>query len=757
MRNLILLLLITAVGAQAQTPQTVVRTFRTLADMDLASPSRTETKTEVLGRVTPGDWGEKREFILFPESTAPTNEFIRGLANTNVGRRIYKWYGDAAFFGMNSQVSSNYSPILQLALNTAYSNGIPTVTIPMGWFVMRETVLFPPRVRIRSEGWANKAVDYLRDTEVFNAWASLDYAALDRLGAEWGTTVLARERHQTGRMFEFNTNLAALNIFYPSNSLQDGSVVDRWQASAGFEGIVFYGNNLEQTTWDQDLIRAENVWDFSVDNCAFIRARGYAINVLNGNGIHLSGNAAFGSSVFGSKGILGWHLSDCRLTDNYLFGGRGPAIWLSSIGGWRMPIWGNIVGNFDGHGWKTVTNLVNGVFTTDGDHQLESGMPVVLHLGTNTSSVLPTNAITTASKEVTMWVSKLSANTLGLHTNHLAHLSTGYLAFNNGTLPFLVGPGFASGLYVNDGSKQLAVANNRMDQNYDSGIRIAGGSRSSYQGNIVAQNGVSTGFGNTTNRPETVAGITVTGAGNWTATENKLIGNVLGQADYGISLETGSAQTMNFGNAIDNSEIPSGSEILFDSAATAQQNIMSVGATNYQTVMDFIGGSAGSAIIKLSRAGIASVGFGVTGFGGRPTLVFLDPTNSVVLATLNSGGGTFPEWRVGRNGTWASPNSGSLNAGEDGTGTNAIGGVTYVDSGQGTGGQTNGGYVAIRGSLPTDDGTNQQSQVDMLVVDYSSNTNHTSIRTKLGGTNGPMGRIVVVITNGLNHLTFQPD
>ena len=762
-----------AAFASSLTNSAVTIWVDTVADLPQLAGPQDGAAYIIRGIHSVGDIGVPATVHYVAGDTSPTNEFsvFAGPAGGRYRRAVPMI--DASMFGVSTEAGTNNSAAIQRALYAAYSNAIPCVRLPPGWLTINDTIRFPPGVRISGYG-ALGAVDFLSDSTISNATISSDWETLKRAGAMWGATVLARSANQIGPVMEFDTSLAVVNTFYPTNVLQDGSVVARYQASSVIEGLVIFGRNLEQTSWDQDAIKAPNVWDLTIRDCAFIRPRGYAINVQNGNGIKILNCAMLGSSVFGSKGILGWHLSDLILQDCYFFGGRGPGLWVAAVGGWRTLVGNSFFGNFDGYGWKTITNCTAGVFTTSGNHELESGMPVVLSLLTNSSlytssptSILPTNAIATNTKEVTLWVTKFSDSTFGLHTNSTAYLTNGYLDLIGGSPPYFVAPGFAVGLYVSDGSKQGSYNNLRLDQNFDGGIRVAGGSRNVFTGCIAVHNGVETLLGAVVNRggsATNIANVTITGAGNWTGSFNQFIGTVVADADHGFLIEGNAVDNEIWGTAVDYSDI-TGAIFQFESTSLSSLNPSTVGGTNWGTSLRVRGGTSGAPALQIDRSGVAKVGIGLTGSTLQPVMTFIGERTSggtsanAVMAHVDYGSTAGPLFRVGRYGAQSSAQSGFLVGGEDGSGTNSAGGVTFVDAGRGTGNQTNGGYVSLRVPVIDLAVTNSvlQTNTEVLRGDFQSLTNRTWLEIRwgnLGGT-GVLSRINITNINGAAALILE--
>jgi hypothetical protein len=134
MKRLLVFLLICP-QLYAQVPQTVTRTFKTLAEMDASGPSRTETICEVLGRDTPGDGSGRWIFEYQATNSLPTNHLIRGLPTNYVGRRVLQWSGDASFFVSPS--TNDAAAGLTLASAYAVTNGIPLLITQPGEYRLK--------------------------------------------------------------------------------------------------------------------------------------------------------------------------------------------------------------------------------------------------------------------------------------------------------------------------------------------------------------------------------------------------------------------------------------------------------------------------------------------------------------------------------------------------------------------------------------------------------------------------------------------
>lgn len=721
----------------------------------LARPiNPTQPVVETLGYYSPGDGGGGRWRWVVGDAVTLTNwpsAFRAGIFWVP-----HQWSGDVRQFGAVPDRNVSVSANLQSAADHAWVIGRGEINLPPGVYPITDTILFPPRVSWRGAMTA-PAIDYLADTAISNAVVSGDTLTIRQQAAHWGAAVLFRTPNQTGPMLRFDSSRAVPNTLFPTNTLQDGSTATRWQASVRFRDVVFFGNNLQQETWNQDAISAQHVWDFGVENCAFIRIRGFLVDALNVNGFAFRGNASLGSSIYGTRGLNLWHASDTIISDNVIFGGRGALYWFSEVGGWRSSVIGGLHGNYDGHGWQTVASVSAGVWATDSEHQMESGQPVVVYAGGATMPEYEVGGATNrVMQEYTYWVTKLSPTTLGLHTNHTAHATNGYLPFAGGDAGIAIGPGFASGVYMSSGARQLSVIGGRYDQFYDSGIRIAGGSRSTIVGAILAHNGVSTGLGVVTNRAGTnIANLTITGGGTYTGGDNSIVGCVFAQADHAIRIEGVAANNQIIGAAY-NSDL-TGGPVSFDGTFAQDANAVILGETNSIRSLRLRGGQAGGSMLTFERAGVPTLGIGLTGTTG-PVGLFRDPTNNVIIASVDGRSASLPAVRAGAINAVASPRTGILGAGEDASGENIAGGSTYIDAGRGTGNATSGGFVGVRIPQAESSGSTSQTIAERVRFSQRMQSDHVPMSLEYG-TPGVLERVGVTNIAGRSvlHLPNVPQ
>jgi len=636
-------------------------------------------------------------------------------ANANLLTQVYGnsvVVAGGAVYRLTNLSPVDNSAVIQSALNYAFSNRIGSVYISPGWYWFSNTIQMPPFVRLYGAG-ANPALDWVDDTAISNALAGNTAQLSTNLNA-WGATVLARLSNSTGPMVRFNTNIATVNPLFPSNVLNDGTTNTRWQGSFVINGITFFGNNLSnQVTWNQDAIQVDNAWDFEVSDCTFARVRGYIMRAINVNGMRFMRNSSLGSSIWGTKGILHWHGSDSYITDNYIFGGRGPALWISQEGGWlNGAIANNYFGNYDEFGYKTTTNVVSNVMTTSAAHELETGDHVTLYPVTLGDS-LPAPL----AADVTYYVIKLSDTTYSLSTNHLAS-STLTISGAYAT-PFYVCPGPAVGIYLNDGAKLNTIIGGRCDQNYDQGIRFAGGARNTVVGTSLKQNGYKTSTG--AQRTGTnVAGITFTSNANFNATDNRTIGVITSQQFVAREFLGSAADNGPIGPVDNNADVVATD--YFASGLTSL-NYQQIGATNAGTSLEVSGGLSAANIVRLNRAYTGAIGFALTGNGVNigtdvaSVLLIRDATNNVDLLGVE-GFTTVRRLTIGSRSTQSSPKGGQLFGAESATGSNIAGGNLSLYSGLGT-------------------GTGTQSAIDALVPVVGSSgstaqTNRTGLRVQTG-------------------------
>lgn len=614
-----------------------------------------------------------------------------------------------------NDISSDNGPLIQEAARDLYDTGGGTLLLPDGIITVGSTILWPSKVSLKGTS-VGRTVDTLFDSSMTNNTTAADVFEY------WGGTVILSKTNSNCPLIEMDTSRSVPNPLFPTNTI-NGVSLTRWQASVTISGITFHGNNLYQDDWNNTVLKFPNVWDITIHDCNFVRWRGYCIDLFNANGIMMYNLAGLGSSFYGSKGIALHHVADCILNAFMFFGGRGPAIWVSAADGWLNSIQGpGLVGNYDGYGWKQLTNITADVFTTSTNHQFETGDPIVFER-TWPSDTLPTGL----NEGDTYWVLKISDTTFQISTNAFSGNASPTAVTGIGSLPqdMSVGPGWSTGVYLNSGANNCSIGGFRTDQFYDEGVVIEGASRNSFHGMIVRQTGVVTGSGVVTPRAGTnVCGVRIKISSLYGNAENKWTGGTFTSVYRPFEIESGVSGFSPLNYAVDFSTITDRGNVWANSG-TAIQNYLPIGDQNGATATWMWGGLGGNTIAGWIRHGVGAVGVRVSNTGSGAILQLWEPTNSAAMFSAAQASTINTIWG-GSSSVTATPKTFVISA-EAASGTDVNGSTTRIDLSRPTGSGT-GGALSVNGHIPGSTGTAQQTPVEVARIGYPTANRATSLR-----------------------------
>lgn len=166
MRLLVSLLLVTcAMSSRGQIP-----IVGTLSNLVARPGSRTQPAVDVLGYVSPLDWGESRRWNWDATNTLSTNgvrlqNWPGGLL-VETGRWVHPWNGDVRLFGavsgflpnatdLPSLIGRDSSAAIQAAIDQMASTGGGVVTLGPGTYWITNSLYMKPRVSLRGTSAPN--------------------------------------------------------------------------------------------------------------------------------------------------------------------------------------------------------------------------------------------------------------------------------------------------------------------------------------------------------------------------------------------------------------------------------------------------------------------------------------------------------------------------------------------------------------------------------------------------------------------------
>ena len=711
----------------------------TVADLVAMVPTQDGMLVQTLGYYSAGDGGGAT-FRWVSGSSASTNVGAVIKPTSASGRFIWKSEDriNVRMFGAKGDNSTDDGPEIQAAIDYAVANQISDVYIPEGTFVTAQTIQHYAPCNIVGVG----TVFSDNDSRVVT---NSVYA---------GTGMSAIKLADSANVPLINVN--ATNRFVRvSNSTTDDSVTNVSKRIHGgiLKGIVLDGNGANQTKFDCDLVRILYIWNYTIDNCSFIRSSGYCVWTRECNVVQLIRCNSIGTDTWDrSKGFLFWSTADSKIIDCDFGGMIGPTIQISGVGGWQNVVSGNFSFNSITYR-RTVTGVSGNTVTFDAAHRYETGSPIQFVPGSG-GSIPP---------ELTIgrpyWAIRVSATQVQVAASYEASLAGTALAITAGSGTYYGWHGYSSGLDLTWVASKNSVTGNRFDQHQQHGISLYNVAENLIVGNLCNFNQYYTPTDSAS--AESAAGIALLGS----CSRNVISGNDVSYRtpkypqDYGV-LETG-ANTSNIigphssqGNTVAKYSFASSSTRLLDwgdatstslantgpwnnsgnySVAIGRANITTVssggfavtggitastsiaattsvsgatgafGATGSGTVVDITGGTGGVAIFRMIRSGQPTIGFRNSG----GLLMFDETSIQPLFKAIWSGSSSV--FRIGSD-TGTAP-AFSVLAGHQSSGTDVAGSGLLIQAGSGTGsGSTTGTTVAIQTPNAGSSGSSVQSQ-----------------------------------------------
>ena len=581
----------------------VAAKVNTVADLVAMTPTQDGMLVQTLGYYSAGDGGGAT-FRWVSGSSASTNVGAVIKPTSASGRFI--WIGgdkiNVKMFGAKGDNSTDDGQEIQAAIDYAVANQIADVFFPEGTFVTSQTIQHYAPCNLVGVG----TVFSDNDSRVLtnSAYAGAGMSAL-KLAGSANVPLL---------------NVNATNRFVRvSNSTTDDGVTNVSKRIHGgiLKGILLDGNGSNQSKFDCDLVRILYVWNYTIENCAFVRPSGYMVWTRECNVINIRDCNGIGTDGWDrSKGILFWSAADSKVVGTDIGGVIGPVLQISGPGGWQNIVNGNFLFNSITYR-RTVTGISANTVTFDTNHVYETGSPIEFVAASGG----------TISPELTIgrpyWAIKVSATQIKVAASYEDSLAGTALAITSGSGTYYGWHGYSSGLDLTWVASKNSVTANRFDQHQQNGISLYSSNENLIVGNLCNFNQYYTPTDSAS--AESAAGIALTGF----CSRNVIGFNDLSYRtpkypqDYGI-IESGSntgnviSQNSSQGNTVAKYLFASASTRLLDwsdatSTALAKTGpfndsgnyAVSIGSTKITTVsssgLDVVGSiSASSAISSLT-------------------------------------------------------------------------------------------------------------------------------------------------------------
>lgn len=650
-----------------------------------------KARVELAGRSTDNDGGGGLLNLVSAVGLS-TNLGIsyRSPINTNYAwSRI--WDGttvDAAWFGAFAGDDVADSDAINAALVYVHSLGRGGVKLGGGRYDIDKTILVPYRVNlIGTEGW--------------------------RL-VENTSSIVTNSLYLTGGPTQFRlVNGADVDILWfdstdgyirqPSETLEDGEVVDSRLQDSMVENIIFFGNAGNQTTHNLRGVAAKSKWTINLRNCAFLSVAGRPIWLFDVNAAILD-DISFTSpgAAYGDKGMFVYSSADNFFGRIYAGGSSGPVLWLNSASTFKNVFNSQILFNaqLTNTIWEVTSWTTNTLANFSSGLPIDTGEPVELR----TTGAPPTGFTDTQL----YFAVKLATNVFGFHTNYALATNGVYLAGSGsatGTNWLTIGP--AAGLYASAGAGQNVFAGLRSDQNSGPGVVFRGA-----VGNFISglEAGENTGVAN----GETVAGADQVGVlFDKDSARNRVIGTIYQQptafmvrsnAVDNVMGAVFTSVSTNFANA--------SSAANYTSLQRTLSGTATWGEASTGTALDLTGNASGVRIIKLARtSGLTQqIGLGV----GQDALNVWNETDSRGIALLGNNG-TTASYQFGDSSSATPPEA--VIYGTAGSGANVAGAAVKIYADQSTGNANQADAFAVLTGDAGSSGSSAQSMTSKFVVE----------------------------------------
>jgi hypothetical protein len=712
MKHIVLFFVIAiAFSTAAQTPssQSVIRTFRTLAEMDASDPSRTEVYTEVMGLTYAGQPGWPLKFRYEPTNSAPTNMFCRALPRGKPGRRVHDWNSDATAFGAIGDGVTDSAEAINAALLYAHQSRIGKVYLPPGHYTISTTLVVRPNTLLMGD-WAS----FIETSSI------LTNSTAYRVG---GSTWISLRASANCPMVDIVTNGAT--HLRQTVGLYDGTIHNQYYVNSGLRDIALIGNAGQQTRYDCHAITAKHGWNITLERVTVQNPRGLCLSARNLNAFRVHG-CNFVPGTLGRNVLLD-DVADATVSDNYFFGGNGPIIWINGASGWKCKYVGNLMGNSYAETVKDVT--FSGSTLTLTNHLYETGDMVMFQPGTGGTMPSP------LSSNTVFFVVKQTDNTFGISTNLVANEAGTTTSLSGGSGGLQVYRGRPVGVFISNG-RMHTFTGNRIDQPFNENVYIQGGTYNTFIGNELSEAGT---FGTPSITTNLVAAVTLSNG----ATRNLILGNHGTGADYAYKIDDSSMYNyIGFNSFLNN-------VAEYNASALALSQNPSGGFNAIGTGTRFRGGAGGQPVVSLYREQLATeVGLRVIANG----IYFVDETQSRFIAELSNSGSEVI-LRGGAPESFRPSDAADFKIiAESPSGTNTSASAMQLIGSRATGDSASGGQIELHTSDITTSGTNLQAHTAKLTVHKQGNVQLKEIQEPTANTPGSFFNGVA---NGITNWWFR--
>lgn len=690
------------------------------------SPKQDGQLVQTLGYYAAGDGGGATYRFVYG-SSASTN--LGAVFSVTGGRFV--WIGgpniNVRMFGAKGDNSSNDGPSIQAAIDYAVANQVADVFFPEGTFVTSQTIQHYAPCNLVGVGTVYTAQDSRVVTN-----SNYGAAGLSAIKLANSANVPLINVNATNRSAQVTGSTTDDGVTNVTKRIHGGII----------RGLVLDGNGANQSRFDCDIIRALYVWQYSIDNCAFVNPSGYMVWVRECNVVSIRKSNGLGTSAWDrSKGILFFSVADSKIVDCDIGGTIGPILQISGAGGWQNIIQGDLLFNSITYR-KTVTGVSGNTVTFSSSHAYETGSPIefIAESGGSIPSGLTVGR--------PYWAIRVSSTQVQVAASYEDALAGNAISISAGSGTYYGWHGYSSGLDLTWNASRNSVTGNRFDQHQQNGVSLYAASYNAIVGNLCNLNQFNTQSGAASS--ESAAGIAILGGctgnviglndvSNWTSTypqdygvletgsntsnvisQNSSAGNTVAKysfnsastrlLDWSDATSASIAKTGPFNNA-GNYSISIGSSAITTVSSTGlavtgdvSSSTLNVGTTSSGTVANFTGGAAGVSVAKFIRSGNPTIGVrSSSGF------LLFDETNVRALLGLTwtgSGvaitGGSIAE---------TSPATVTFR-GQVASGSNVAGSSLSVQSGNGTGNaSTTGATITLATPDAVASGTSSQTMV----------------------------------------------
>lgn len=542
-------------------------------------------------------------------------------------------------FGAKGDDSTDDYAAIQGAINFAVANYIADVYFPEGVFQTSQTIEHYAPCNLIGVGTVYSAADSSVRTN--SAYAATGKSRI-KLAANSNVPLI-------------NVNTTNRHPQVTGSTTDDGVTNITKRVHGGIlKGLVLDGNGSNQTKRDCDLVRILYIWQYTIENCAFVRPSGYMVWTRECNVVNIKGCNGVGDLWDRSKGILWWSMADSKFVGNDIGGTAGPILQISGVGGWQNIVEGNLLFNSITYR-RTVTGVSSDTVTFSSTHNYETGSPI--EFVPASGGTIPTQL------EIgrPYWAIKVSSTQVKVAATYEGALAGTAIAITAGTGTYYGWHGYSSGVDLTWNASKNTIVGNRCDQHEQHGISLYDASQNPIVGNLANFNQYNTQTDSAAS--ESAAGIALLG---------ECTGNVIGfndvsyrlskyPQDYGV-LETGTnysnviSQNSSQGNSIAKYSFASAGTRLLDWSDATSAAITKTGPFNNSGNYSIAIGS--SSITTVSSTGLAVTG-GITAstsiaatgaLSGATASVGSTGAGTVFDVTGGTGGVALSRWiRSGQN------------------------------------------------------------------------------------------------------------